>query len=644
MFQFFRRKDKLVRVFLGGLLVMVCVMLVVTLIPGLTGTGSTPDELVLAKVGGEEITSTAVSRQLQLMSRGSRLPASLLPLYAPQIVNQMVMEKAVLLEARRLGLSVSEEELAGQLRSNPTFFQNGQFIGKEQYQNFVETRFGMSIPQFEAKFRESLVADKLRRLVTAGVSISDEEVKREFHRRNDKIKIEYALLKTGDVKASLQLTDAEIAGFFQKNKGRYTMPERRKFKLIFIDTARLKESVPVSDDDVRRYYNQNRDRFRVEDRAKVRHILFKTVGKSAEETEAVRKKAEEVLKRLRAAEDFAKLAKENSEDAATTPKGGDLGWIVRGQTVPEFEKAAFSQQPGAISDVVKTVYGFHILKVEERERAHQQSLDEVRIQIVPQVKQEKAQREAEELSHKAENALKKNPGNIQAVAGQLGLQVIDTDLLKRGDGLPQAGTSQAVEDALFAASLKANELTQPAPVAGGLVVAQLAQISPAHPAELNEVRAQVVTDLSNEKAGQVAVSRMKELAEQARGQGDLKKPAAAQKLTVATSEPITRDGSIKDLGAAGSLGEAAFSMNPGDIGGPVAATDGQVVFRVLERLPASEQEFAQARGSIQRQLLDSKRGAYFQLFAESLKERLEKDGTLKVNLAAIQRLSSSLQP
>lgn len=648
MFQFFRRKDKAVRILLGAILVMVCLMLVVTLIPGLTNDPVT-DELVLARVGQESITGPEITRQLQMMTRGSRLPPSLLPLYAPQVLNQMVTEKAVIYEARRLGLDVPPDELAAELAQNPQFFPEGKFIGDDEYRGLVETRFNMTVPQFEEKYRDSLVSEKLRRVVTAGVTVGEDEIVREFHRRNDKFRFDYVALKTEDVKKTLEPSEAEINDFFQKNKQRYQVAERRQFRFVFGDTNKLRDTLSVEDSELQRYYKDNSDRFRVPDRAKVSHVLFKTVGKNPQEIEEVRKKAEGVLEKARKGEDFAALAKQNSDDAATSGKGGDLGWIVRGQTVPEFEKTAFTLETGRIGDVIKTTYGFHIVKVHERERAHQQSFEEVRGQILPQVRQEKAMRAAEQLAEKAEGALRKQqpersapglPGNLQGIAGQLGLPVMDSGLIKRGDPLPQAGSSPQAEDALFSGNLKQGQLTSVLQAPNGFIIAQLAQVSPAHPAELAEVRDQVISEWKNERATQVAAERMKQLAEQARI-GDLKKAAATQKLTMKTSELVARDGSIPDAGAAAALIEAAAAMKAGDVGAPVASTDGQVVFRLVEKQEATPDPAA--KDTLRRELVEAKRNTYYQLYIDNLKTRLERDGKLRVFDAAMKRMTASLE-
>ena len=632
MFQFFRRRDKWVRVFLAALLLLVCIMLVVTLIPGVGDGSASSDDLILATVGGEEITDRDLVRQLQQVARGNRMPSHLLPLYAPQVFQQMVTEKAILQEARRLGLTVSTEELLGQARLNPGLFPDGKFVGRD----IVESQYGMNLEQFQEGLRDSLLGLKLRRMVIAGIAVSDQEVTREFHRRNDKVRIEYSVLNTVDVRSTLRVSEAEVAEFFKKNSSRYQVPERRQFRLLYLQTARVSDTVSVSEQELRRHYKQNLDRFRVEERVRASHILLKTVGKQPDEIGVVRKRAEQILGRLRKKEAFEKLARQYSDDAATTPKGGDLGWIVRGQTVPEFEKAAFSLEPGTLSDVIKTQYGFHIVKVHEHQRAHQQTLEQVRNQILPLITQEKARRAAEDLAQKAQNDLRENPGTFQAVAEQLRVPVLETDLLKRGEPLPNIGVTPALEGALFSATLEENEVTPMVPVSDGFVVGFLVRIDPAHPAELAEVRAQVENNVRFRQATLHVLSRMKDLAERARKLKNLKRAAASRKLTVKTSEAFTSQEVLPDLGVPGGLWEAAASLSVGEIAGPLPVADGQVVFRLLEQRPAPAEELLSSSAALRGELLKAKRNLAYDLFAEHLKARLEAEGKLRVDEAAMK--------
>lgn len=637
MFSFFRRKDKAVRYFLGGLLVLICVTMVITLIPGMTGSG-TADDTVVAQVGGDKIMSSELRRQLQMMSRDNRIPASVLPLYAPTLVSQMVEQHTVLFEAKRLGLGISSEELAAAVRAIPGLFPNGQFVGYDQYRQMVEQRYGFSVPEFEQQFERMLITEKLRRMVTAGVFVNDAEVLHEYHHRNDKTTIKYVVMKSSDLSSKVQLSDADVSDYFQKHRNQYELPEQRQFRLVFVDTSKVKDNVQVTDDDLRRFYNENRDRFRVEDRVKVSHILFKTLGKNASETEDIRKKAEDVLQKLRGGADFGQMAKQYSDDAGSTAKGGDLGWLVRGQAAAEVEKTAFSLDPGKLSGVVQTAAGFEIIRVDDRQRAHLQTLAEVKDQILPEVKAIKAQREVEAQARKIDDAVRKSKGDLPALASQLGVSIVDTGMIKRGDSVAAAGSSTALDDALFAATLKPKQTTEAVQLTNGVVVAQLVSISPAHPAELAEVRDRVENDARNEKTQQTLKTKVQQLADQGRKEG-LDKAASSLGLKVQTSEPFTSEGTIKDVGSAATL--ALDNLKVGDVGGPVPAGDGQVVFAVEGREPAEEAQLATQKENIRNELQQMKAMDMYQVFMDSVRKQLEKEGKLSINDAAIQKVASS---
>ncbi len=234
--------------------------------------------------------------------------------------------------------------------------------------------------------------EKFRRLVTSSVSVSPSEIENEFRRRNEKVQIEYALVKPTELASSIHPTEAELSAYYNKNAGRYQVPEKRSARYALLDLAKLRETTQVSDEDLRAYYNSHIDQYKVENRAHVEHILFKTIGKTDAEIAEIRQKAEDVLKKAKSGANFEDLAKKYSEDDATKAKGGDLGWIVEKQTVPEFEQAAFSVPKGSVSDLVKTQYGFHIIKVLDRETAHTKPFEEVRSTIVPILTDQKARR------------------------------------------------------------------------------------------------------------------------------------------------------------------------------------------------------------------------------------------------------------
>ena len=646
MFHFFRRKDRMVRWFLSGLLLLVCLTMVAYLIPGLTSFSSTDDATVLAKVAGDSITARELQQQFQQIARNNRIPSTMFSFYAQQILDRMVGGRAVLYEARRMGLEVTPNEMVERLRNISEIFPDGQFVGEERYRDAVERMLGMTVPQFEEQEREVLLSAKLRRVVTDAVTVSNDELDREYRRTNDKVKIDYVLFKAADHTAQVQVTESDLKALFEKSRESYRIPEKRRLKFVYLDTDKVRESVEVKESEIRQFYDRNRDRFRVADRVQLSHILLKTVDKTPEQIKENEKKIGELLQRARAGEDFAALAKQYSEDTATVAKGGDLDWVGRAVMVPELEKAAFSLQPGKISDVIKTQYGFDILKAAAREYAHEQTLDEVRAKIVPQVKQEKGERAVQDAAGRLEAALRHNPKNLEALAAELKLPVLEAPEHARGEALPVLGPSGPMDQAAF--SLKAGEASGVISAGKSLAVLRVEQVIPARKSEWAEARDGVERSYRNQKANEMIKAQSDQLAARAKALSDLKKAAGELKLTVKTSDPLTREGNVPEIGAVPTFPvrfpEDAFRMKPGEIAGPMVASRGTLIFTVSEQLFATPEATVKNRDSMRSRMLEEKRDNAFNMYVEDLKERLKKEGKLAVNEPALKRFTGSLEP
>ena len=271
----------------------------------------------------------------------------------------------------------------------------------------------------------------MQALITGSASVSDAAIRQEFDKQNTKVKFEYAVLKQDDIKKGLHPTTEELKAYYDSHLKTYanSIPEKRKVKYVHIDLSKVASGVQVTQDELQSYYNQHRDQYRVPEQAKVSHILIKTPlpgpdGKVDEKGVAeAQKRAEDILKQLKAGANFEELAKKYSEDPGSAKEGGSLGWIGKGRTVPEFEKAAFSQPIGKVGDLVKSSYGFHIIRVDARQDAHMKTLEEVKDQIEPILKQQKAQQIAQK---QADDLLQlaKTKG-LDAAAAAKGLPVID---------------------------------------------------------------------------------------------------------------------------------------------------------------------------------------------------------------------------
>ncbi len=638
MWKALQSKDVRVRILLGVFVTLIGLGMLVYLIPG-QGSSATARTDVLAEVGGQEITQAEVRRQLQQIGARGSIPRALEGLYAKQILNQLVFQQMLEVEAKRLGIRVTNQERRDRIRELlPTAFSGDSFVGLDRYSADVQLRFQMGVSEFEELVRQSLLEEKFRRLVTDGIGVMPEEVEQEFRRRNEKITVEYVVIKPEDLESKVPVTDSDLTAYFEKNRSRYVIPERRVVRYALLDANQLRQRVSVSDEDLRAYYNQHIDQYRLQNRVHVSHILFKTIGKTDAEVEETRKKAEEALAQARHKANFAELAKQYSEDN-TKDKGGDLGWIVQGQTVAEFEKAAFSLAPGAVSDLVKTQYGFHILKVLEHENARTQSLEEVRASILTAVAGEKAQLELNRQAEALAAAVRRsNQQPIDQVAQQAALVVRESRPIAATESLPELGSSEDLRDAIFRS--RPGELNAPIRTDRGFVLFTVKQVQPGHPGTLDEVREKVSADLRRDQAVEIAKIRAAELAKRTPSGEDFRAAAKAMGFEAKTSDPVARTGSIPGIGSARQLA-AAFGAPVGQTAAPVSLGSGWVVYRVAEREEYKPEELDKQRKEIEQQVLHSKRQAAYEAFRNALEERLRKEGKVKMMTENIKRLGGS---
>jgi peptidyl-prolyl cis-trans isomerase D len=639
------------KIVLGALLVIICASMAITLIPGFgsnVGIGGPPAG-VLATIGDQTVTVPEVQREARAMirqqfPRGGPQASMLLPYFASQAAEQLISEKALVAEAHNLGLRVSDDELRDELQHGQLgsmLFPDGKFIGQEQYEDFVQ-RNDMTVPQFEALEKDFILVRKLRALVSTSAFVGNPEVRDEFNRRNTKVKFEYAVITQADILKGLHPTDAELKAYYDSHKAQYnnSIPERRQIRYVVVDTAKITAGITVSDQDLQAYYDQHRGEFRVPEQVKVSHILIKTPLPSPgakEDEKAVadaRAKAEDVLKQVKAGGNFSELAGKYSDDPGSAKNGGELGWIGRGRTVPEFEKAAFSLGKGQTSDLVKSSYGFHIIHVEDKQDAHLKTLAEVKSEIEEKVKQEKAARATEA----AANALlsRARTDGFDAAAAAKGQSPITTEFFGRTDALPGLAANPQFMDAVFNEADKAppDEVQIPQ----GYVVFQLLGIKPPATPTFEEIRSKVESAFKNERASFLLQQKTQELSDRAKAGHDLKKAAQDLGATVKTSDLVLPDGQVPDIGSMASA-SAIFSLKPGDISGPITANGNGVVAQLFEKQVPTDQEFAEKKDEIRQSLLEAKQNDLFGLFVTNLRKDMEKSKRLKVNEEEMKNLT-----
>jgi len=655
MIRFLQTPGPIKKFVLGGILVVICVSMAWYVLPGGGGTSvfgsNTPQKGVVASVAGEDVTTLEVQKQAQQMvqqqfPRGGAQANMLMPFFAQRAADNLINEKVMLSEANRMGLQVSDAEVREELEHGPyaaTFFPGGKFIGDEEYKNLLGSH-DLTPPQFEHLVGNGILERKLEKLVASSATVTDAEVRQQFEKENTKVKFEYAVIKKDDILKSLHPAEAELKAFYDRNKQTYvnSIPEKRQLKYVVLDNTKMLAQTQVTQQDLASYYDQHRDEYRVPEQVNVRHILFKTPAPGPDRkvdqkaVDAARAKAEDVLKQVKAGGNFADLAKKYSEDT-TAKEGGALGWIGRGKTVPEFEKAAFSLPKGGNSDLVKSNFGFHIIHVDDKQEAHVKTLDEVKSQIEPLIKQQKA---GEAAQHAADQLLADSKStSLEKAAAAKGLQVISTDLVTSKDTLPGIGSDPQFMTAAFGQA--PNSPPDEVQLHQGWAIYQVTAVKPPATPTFEEIRSRVEQEFKNERAAQLLTQKTQELSDRAKADHDLKKAAKELGATNKTSDLVLPDGQVPDIGSMTGPAAVAFTLKPGEISGPINSGDNGAVLTVTDRQAPTEQDFAAKKDQIRETLTQKKQNEAFGLYLETLRQNLEKSGKIKINQAELQTLTRS---
>lgn len=450
MIRILQQDNRITKIIFAVIIGFAVVTMVITLVPGIFDNATTGDSTVFATVrepgwlnrfAGDSIPikATEVQQLAQRQLQQQHLPDFLLP-YMSQRAGQILVQRAILKhEADRMNLQVSDEDLRRELQTGPFaqyLFPNGTYIGDDAYINFVQSAFQTTRSDFEQQVKADMELNRLQALVTGGVTVSDNAVREAYRTEGAKVKFSYAVISSDDLSKTINPSDAELQSFFKTNQARYAtaVPETRKIEYAAFDASNLPGGKPqVTDAEVQAYYTAHQDQYQVKEQVKVRHILIAVPAGADGKTDAAAKaKAEDLLKQIKSGGNFAELASKNSDDPGSKTQGGELGWLDRGKTVPEFDKAAFSLAPGQTSDLIKTQFGYHILQVEDKKTAHLRSLAEVKPEILPLLEQQKAGAAEQTFASALAADAKKN--GLDKAAAAKGLHVVTTDYIAK-DGV-----------------------------------------------------------------------------------------------------------------------------------------------------------------------------------------------------------------
>jgi peptidyl-prolyl cis-trans isomerase D len=643
MIRILQQDNRITKIIFAVIIGLAVITMVITLVPGIFDTASSDNATVFAtvrepgyfgRIAGDStpIKMTEVNQLASRQLQQQRLPEFLLP-YMSQRAGQILVQRAILKhEADRMSLQVSDADLRRELQTGPFsqyLFPNGQYIGDDAYMNFVQSAFQTSRADFESQVKSDMELNRLQALITGGVTVSDNAVRAAYLVEGTKVKFDYAVISADDLRKTINPTDAQLQDFFKQSAAKYAtaIPETRKIQYIAFDPSNLPAGKPqVSDADVQAYYNAHKDQYEVKEQVKVRHILIAVPSGADSKTDsAAKSKAEDLLKQIKGGGNFADLASKNSDDPGSKVQGGELGWLDRGKTVPEFDKAAFTLNPGQTSDVIKTQFGYHILQVEEKKTAHLRPLAEVKGEIVPVLEQQKSGAAMQTFASQLAADAKKN--GLDKAAASRGLHTVTTDYLAKdgvvtglADGAPLLTQGFAVTKGADPASVSTGD---------GFAVFQVADIKAAHAPDFAEYKQHILDDYREQQLPQLLNTQLTKLDDRAKVLNDLKKAAAEMNIPVKTSDLVGKDGQVPDLGAMSGPGSAAFSLAKGAISGPINAGRVGVVLSVLEKQEPTAEDIAKNFAKTREQLLAAQHEEIFRVYIGNLTEKYEKGGAIR---------------
>ncbi|WP_027366271.1 SurA N-terminal domain-containing protein [Desulfocurvibacter africanus] len=554
----------------------------------------------------------------QLRSRFPDLDAEMLKQLGlrRQVFSQIVDAELVRQKAKDTGMVVSDEEVREIIKSTPAFQSDRGGFDYELYRRLLRAN-GLTEVSYEAGMRTELLLDKMRQVATLPAKASEQEARDHFAFARDTAVVRYALFPLEDFTAQASPSEEEIAGYYEQNKARFTLPAQARISYLLFSAEQMARPEQVPAEEVRQYYEAHADKFQRQEEVRASHILVK-VAKDApqEEVDTAKAKIEDIRKKITGSLSFADAAKKFSE-GPSGPAGGDLGWFGRGRMVPTFEQAAFALKPGQVSAPVRTEFGWHIIKLEERREPGQIPLAEVESDIRAELARDTAASlvgdaldEATELAAAGQS--------LAEIAKSLHMVPRDSGMFSESAGPAGIGLNDEAKRVIF--SLADGELTDtPVSSGNGYILAEKAGSKPESVKPLDEVRVQIETLLKRDKALELSKAKAQALAKQLADPA-AREQAAASLPELKTSEPFDRKGTVPVLGANQDLAKDAFVAKSGEwLPGAYSSPKGWYVAKLDALIPAPESEWQSQKDMWVAALTQSREQELYQAFIESLR-------------------------
>ncbi|MCJ7453690.1 MAG: SurA N-terminal domain-containing protein [Steroidobacteraceae bacterium] len=459
-----------------------------------------------AKVNGESIPVEQVRRawqqrqtELQQATR-DELPAALVNAEQTKLLNEFIDREVLIQHATKMGYRVSDLVIAREIEAIPALQVDGKF-SRDRYAALLAAQ-GRSETQFEQDFRRDVQIAQLRNGIAISSFATPGELGRRLALEGETRDIDYFTIAAASFAEQVAVSSGEVQAYYDANKASFVTPETVSLQYVSIKAADVAATVEVTDEALHEYYDQvAQERYQDPERRRARHMLIEAGADDA----AARSKADEVLAKAKAGEDFGKLASEYSDDPGSKAQGGELGWATRQSFVQPFADALFAMQVGEISDPVKTQFGYHVIQLEEVQPARQRSFDEVRAELEAEYRAEQAQSQFYEKSQSLADDAFASLTELESVAQQHGLTLETVAVFTRQGGGSFDGNRKVI-DAVFSDEVLQERQNSPAinVTDDEVAVFRVTDHKPAAPRPLEEVRTEIEAALREQGARKAA--------------------------------------------------------------------------------------------------------------------------------------------
>ena len=592
----------------------------------------------LATVGKEKISLSLYQQTLQQRIEAMRREFRELDsrfiqqLNIPQqILNQLIQQSLLTQLSKEMGIKATNEEIRKKIMSYPAFQKDGQFVGLAQYQKILDWN-RIPLSEFEKGRRQEIIMEKVKAVLTAGVTVTDEELWENYQNTNDTARMEYVTLGLDKVELDKEPDPEKLVEYFEKNREAYKIPEKREADYYFVKTEDLKAKVELTDSEIEAYYDDNTTRFKEPEKTKASRIYL---AFEDQEKEFVRNEANDLLTQIKDGRDFGELARLYSKDEKS-PESGDWG-LYEWKSLSQQEQDEINRlSQDEVSDVLEITDGVVILKVTEKEPESTQPLEAVKERIIIILKDEKARQMAEEEIVRLEKAAKKE-NSLDVATQTLGLGVRNSGLLKENDPLEEIDPSGSISMTLF--NIEEKEISSPIYTYQGVGLAQLMKIEPPRPANFDEVKQEVTEDFTALEKKELAIERIKKV-KQDLSRKRLEDLAEDYSLEYKTVEEHKRGQYLGIIGENREIDKLAFSLPLEEASGPVEFESGYALVRVLDRKEVTREEFEKVKETEKENFLESKKNKFFSSYLTKLWEDKEVKITYDLFLKTNQNILS----